>query len=84
MERLNVSIDNSLVEELRRIVPKRQRSRFICEAVEEKLHRLKQEQAVRAAAGIWSSEGRALPDEQVRDLRGSWKHRMERSEEERG
>ncbi len=53
MTRMNVSFKESLVEELRRLVPTRRRSEFISEAVEAKLDHLKQEEAVRAAAGIW-------------------------------
>jgi metal-responsive CopG/Arc/MetJ family transcriptional regulator len=56
MLRINVSFKEPLVEELRRFVPRRQRSQFISEAVQEKLDHLKQEQAVRAAAGLWSSD----------------------------
>jgi hypothetical protein len=75
---MNVAFKDSLAEELRRLVPRRQRSRFISEAVREKLDLLKQEQAVRAAAGIWSSEGRAAPEEEIRALRRSWSERTER------
>jgi predicted transcriptional regulator len=78
MTRMNVAFKDSLAEELRRLVPRRQRSRFISEAVREKLDLLKQERAVRAAAGIWSSEGRAGPEEEIRALRRSWSERAER------
>jgi len=58
MTRLNVSMNDTLVSQLRRAVPTRQRSRFISDAVREKLVRLEQQRAVRRAAGAWSSEGR--------------------------
>ena len=82
MTRMNVSLKDSLVEELRRIVPTRQRSQFISAAVEEKLNQLKQERAVRAAAGAWSSEGREDPDEEIRALRRGWRGRLDRLEDE--
>ncbi|HEX9737304.1 MAG TPA: hypothetical protein VGG06_35515 [Thermoanaerobaculia bacterium] len=75
---MNVSIKESLVEELRRFVPVRQRSLFIAEAVRDKLDHLKQERAVRAGAGTWSAEGRADPEEEVREWRRAWKDRQVR------
>ena len=84
MARMNVSFKEPLVKELRRLVPRRQRSRFISEAVREKLDHLKQERAVRAAAGLWSSDGRSDPDEEIRALRGAWKDRLERLEDRDG
>lgn len=84
MTRMNVSLKESLVEELRRFVPPRRRSEFIGEAVRAKLDHLKQERAVRAAAGTWSSEGRGDPTDEIRALRGRWQDRTRRLEEEGG
>ena len=42
---------------------------------------LRGERAVRAAAGIWSSEGRSDPDDEIRALRSAWKGRAERLED---
>lgn len=84
MARMNVSFKEPLVKELRRFVPRRQRSQFISEAVREKLDHLKQERAVRAAAGLWNPEGRSDPDEEIRALRGAWKDRLDRSEDQDG
>lgn len=78
--RMEVSLAESLVEELRRTVPARQRSRFISEALREKLDRLKQERAVRAAAGLWSAEGRREAEVEVRTLRDAWKGTREQIE----
>ncbi len=78
MTRMNVSLEDALLEELRRIIPPRQRSQFISEAVQEKLDLIKQELAVQAAAGIWSSEGRGNPEEEIRDSRRGWESRMGR------
>lgn len=84
MARMNVSFKEPLVKELRRFVPRRQRSQFISEAVQEKLDHLKQERAVRAAAGLWDSEGRSDPDEEIRALRDAWNDRLNRSGERDG
>lgn len=78
MARMNVSLEDPLIEELRHIVPTRQRSRFISEAVREKLNRLKQERAIQAAAGLWASDDRASVEEEIRTVRGTWEHRSER------
>ena len=83
MVRMNVSFKQPLAEELRRFVPPRQRSQFISEAVQAKLDQLRQERAVRAAAGLWTSEGRGDPEEEIRALRGAWKGRT-RLEEDGG
>lgn len=84
MTRINVSFKDSLARELRRYVPTRQRSRFVSEAVQDKLNLLKQERAVRAAAGTWSSDGRSDPDEEIRSARIAWQDREERLESEIG
>ena len=84
MARMNVSLKDSLVEELRRLVPVRQRSQFIAQAVREKLDHLEQEQAVHAAVGAWSQEDRATPEKEIRALRGAWHRRQSRLEESGG
>ena len=84
MTRMNVSFRDSLARELRQWVPTRQRSQFIAEAVQDKLNLLKQERAVRAAAGSWSSEGRSDPEQEIRTIRAAWQDRQERVEGENG
>jgi len=82
MAQMNVSFSDAILEELRRIIPRRQRSAFITQAVREKLEIYKQEQAVREAAGSWSGEGRSDPDKELRKLRESWDSRLAPSVEE--
>lgn len=69
---MNVSFPPRLLDELKRRVPARRRSDFIAAAVEEKLLREAQLQAVSAAAGAWSDEGRRDPSVEVRELRDAW------------
>lgn len=80
MTRINVVFEDVLADELRCLVPNRQRSQFIAAAVQERLSLLKQVKAVQATAGSWSSEGRADPEEEIRGLRNAWAERTERLE----
>jgi hypothetical protein len=80
MTRLNVVFDDALAQELRQLVPRRQRSHFIACAVEERLRLLKQVEALRAAVGCWSSQGRKEPEEEIRELRRGWADREGRRE----
>lgn len=54
--RLNVVLPRSLAEELRRLVPARQRSQLIADATAERLARLKLQQALAEAKGAWHDE----------------------------
>lgn len=78
MARMNVIFKDDLLEELRELVPVRQRSEFIDEAVRARLALLRQEEAIRAAFGAWSDEGRIAPEEEVRQSRESWAARHSR------
>lgn len=69
MARMNVVFEDSLLAEMRDLVPARQRSGFIEEAVRARLGQLKQVQAAKAAAGAWSSEGRGDPSQEIEEGR---------------
>lgn len=78
-ERVNVIFPRELVHELRRLVPRRRRSELIAEATAEKLALLRQQEAVREAAGSWKDEDhpemQTLDDVHrwLDDLRSSWR-----------
>lgn len=55
-KRINVTFPVSLLEELRRYVPRRERNRFIVEATEKELKRRRLLKALRDSAGAWSDE----------------------------
>jgi len=55
-KRINVTFPVSLLEELRRYVPRRERNRFIVEATEKELKRRRWLEALRDSAGAWSDE----------------------------
>ena len=64
-----------LLEELDRVVKSRERSNFVIQAVEEKLQKLKLEEALKNASGIWKDRKDMKTDAQVRkyikQLRGA-------------
>jgi hypothetical protein len=78
LKRINVTFPVSLLEELRRYVPRRERSKFIVEATEKELKRRRLLRALRDSAGAWSDEDH--PDlmtvddvnRYVRKLRETW------------
>jgi metal-responsive CopG/Arc/MetJ family transcriptional regulator len=72
MARMNVVFKDSLLEEMRELVPVRQRSEFIEEAVRARLAQLRQLKAAKDAAGAWSNEGREEPSHEIREARRSW------------
>jgi hypothetical protein len=77
-KRINVTFPTSLLEELKRYVPVRERNRFIVEATEKELRRRRLLKALRESAGAWRDEDH--PDLQtpedvdryVRRLRETW------------
>jgi Arc/MetJ-type ribon-helix-helix transcriptional regulator len=79
MARMNVVFDDALLDEMRDLVPSRQRSSFIEEAVRARLARLKQVQAAAASAGAWSAEGRGDPSQEIEEGRHAWEDRQRRS-----
>ena len=80
MARMNVVFDDALLDEMRHLVPSRQRSGFVEEAVRARLEQLKQVQAAEAAAGAWSAEGREDPSQEIEKSRHAWEKRQRRTE----
>jgi hypothetical protein len=76
MARMNVVFEDALLDEMRDLVPSRQRSGFIEEAVRVRLAQLKQVRAAEAAAGAWSNEGRGGPSEEIEEGRRAWESRQ--------
>lgn len=74
MTRLSVIVDQGLADELRARIPRRGRSRFIAAALQEKLIRLRQEEAIEATAGAWS-ERTGDPESEIRVGRVGWASR---------
>jgi metal-responsive CopG/Arc/MetJ family transcriptional regulator len=82
MARMNVIFKDELLEEIRALIPVRQRSEFIEGAVRDRLALLRQEKAVRAAFGAWSEQERLSSDEEIRRSREGWAERQSRLEAE--
>jgi len=56
LKRISVTFPASLLEELRRYVPRGERNKFIVEATERKLRQRRLLKALRESAGAWSDE----------------------------
>ncbi len=84
MARMNVVFEDALLDEMRALVPARQRSRFIEEAVRARLAQLKQLQAAKAAAGAWSGEGHGDPSQEIEGGRHVWGDRWSGTARNRG
>lgn len=80
MARMNVVFEDSLLDEMRHLVPARQRSGFIEEAVRARLAQLRQIRVAEAAAGAWSDEGREDPSREIEQGRRAWEGRQRRTE----
>ncbi len=76
MARMNVIFKDELLAEIRELIPVRERSVFIEEAVRNRLALLRQERAIRAAFGAWSGDDRRSPDEEIRQSREGWVERQ--------
>jgi hypothetical protein len=79
-ERITITTSKEFAEELRRLVPRKQRSLFIESAAAEKLRALRQKKALGAAAGAWKDLDHpdivnAGVDGWLREIRGSWPKR---------
>jgi hypothetical protein len=55
-ERLNLYLPKDVVEDLRRHVPSRERTRFVSQVLARELRRLKLKAAIEASAGAWRDE----------------------------
>mgnify|MGYP001187674431 FL=1 len=55
-ERMNLYITKSLMDELRKAVPARERTRFVEEILARELRRRKLKAALKASAGAWKDE----------------------------
>jgi metal-responsive CopG/Arc/MetJ family transcriptional regulator len=77
-QKITITLPKGLLLRLREHVPARQRSRFILEALEERLALEEQVAALEESAGIWSEQDypemrtEADIDRWLSDLRRSW------------
>lgn len=55
--RVDITLPIKLIAELKKSVPKRKRSLFIANAVEDKLNRIKRDKGLEELAGIWDKAG---------------------------
>jgi hypothetical protein len=55
-ERMNLYITKSLMDDLRRVIPARERTRFVEEVLAREIRRRKLKSALKASAGAWKDE----------------------------
>jgi hypothetical protein len=55
-ERMNLYLTKPVADDLRRLVPARERTRFVEEVLERELSRRKRKAAIMASAGAWKDE----------------------------
>lgn len=84
-EKINIALPQSMVTDLRRLVPVRQRTQWLTQIIAERLVQLKQQTVLREARGAWRDEDH--PDLQTAEdvekwlgaLRASTNERLQRS-----
>lgn len=78
LHKVTVTLPRSLLTHLDERVPRRQRSRFIAEAIQERLALVEQGAALEETAGVWSGDRHpdlqteADIDRWLQDLRRGW------------
>jgi predicted transcriptional regulator len=78
-QKITITLPKAVLERLNELVPARRRSRFISEAVEERLALEEQALAVEEAAGTWSDDNHpemlddAAIDRWLDAVRSSWR-----------
>jgi hypothetical protein len=78
-KRTHVLLEEKLVKDIDRLVGTRRRSSFLTEAAQEKLMRLRQIEALKAAAGAWKD--RDHPE--LKDGSEKWVRKLRRESEGR-
>jgi len=73
-KKISVSVPLSLLSRLDHLIPSRQRSHFIVEAIKEQLAIFEQLVAIEESAGAWSDENH--PDMQTDDDIDQWLHEL--------
>lgn len=81
VSRINITIPKNLVEELKKTVPRRERSKVITEALKEKIAKMKMDKSFMKLAGIWDKAG-GIPFKTDADLR-AWRKSLWSSTEKR-
>lgn len=81
ISRINITLPKNLATELRKVIPERERSKIIAEALKEKITRMKREESLKKLKGIWDKAG-GVSFRSNRDLR-TWRRSLWSSAEKR-
>jgi predicted transcriptional regulator len=85
-QKVTVTLPKYVLERLDEIVPRRRRSQFITQAIEDHLVRLEQIEAVEESAGMWTEENfphlrtEADIDQWLARLRRGWERNPEEND----
>jgi hypothetical protein len=79
IRRTHVVLSEQLVKDIDALVGSRQRSSFLTQAAEEKLMRLRQMKALKAAAGTWKDKDHP----ELKRGAAKWVEKLRRQDEER-
>ena len=77
--RTHVTLPEEVLADLHRLVEKRQRSRFIADAVRKELLLARQKEALRQAVGVWKDEDHP----ELKDGSYAWVRKIRQESEER-
>lgn len=81
VSRINITLPKSLIIDVKKVIPERERSRVIAEALKEKIARIKRGESFKELKGVWDKAG-GIPFKSERELR-TWRRSLWSSTEKR-
>jgi hypothetical protein len=57
VSRINITLPKNLVEELKKVIPPRERSKVIAEALRRRIATMKREESLKKLKGVWDKTG---------------------------
>lgn len=81
VSRINITLPKSLIIDVKKTIPERERSRVIAEVLKEKITRMKREESLKKLKGIWDKAG-GISFRSARELR-TWRRSLWSSTEKR-
>lgn len=81
VSRINITLPKDLIADLKKVIPPRERSRVITEALKAKIAKAKREEGLKKLKGVWSKAG-GISFKSEADLR-SWRKSLWSSTEKR-
>jgi len=79
--RINITLPKNLASELKEVIPARERSKVITEALKERIARMKREESLKKLKGVWDKAG-GIPFKSDKELK-AWRRSLWASTEKR-